>query len=276
MPFLRINGWRVPVRDRSSTRESATVGAIVDTMRGSSKDKRARIQHPRSFTAPCLSREEADTIIGFMSGPSKGHRWLFDADLWSADGVGPELGFTAVIAAGGRFGGFHATITEIVFAPDEPLGPLWTVIVYRRPVATWIHYAIRSDGAVFVDGVRDDAADVTWLQVTDGAVGITGAPDDFDDLVILHFEVCDRFIADSHTWQEAESRPFSALPILEVDGDVIDGRRLEAIGVADGSQPARQFGGRPPAEPSAASRWRNNARDVPFTLVPAGSSAVYP
>ena len=43
----------------------------------------------------------------------------------------------------------------------------WTVAFWRRAQAetAWNHYIIRSDGAQWVDGVRNDAADTSWFGV---------------------------------------------------------------------------------------------------------------
>ncbi len=103
--------------------------------------------------------------------------------------------------------------------------------------------------------------------MTSTAVQFTGAPDDFDELAVFRFRTAERQMSESHAWQTTESRPLSAFPAVELDGDLIAGRRVQVHGIA-AAQPVVQFGGRPPAEPLAAQGWRNNARSVSYTLRP--------
>jgi len=275
--FLRILGWRVPVQMNSAALATSFAGGRVSaSSRAVRVDRRRTVLIGRSFTAPHLSKEEADTLECLLSGQA--HAFPFDADLWSFDGVGPVPGFVAPILGGGLFGSFaRVTVLDLDFS-REPLGRNVSVWVFRRAggAGPWVHYQARTDGAVFVDGARDDEADTSWLTITPELVTLTGAPDDFDSLAVFRCWTADRCVVEAHAWQTTESRPLPRLPRLEVDGDVIAGRRYQAIGKI-GAQPAAAFGGRPPAEPLAASRWRNNGRNVSFELLPVpGTVEVIP
>jgi hypothetical protein len=51
------------------------------------------------------------------------------------------------------------------------------------------HHAVRSDGAKFLDGERDDALDTSWLSVSNGQV--TLGPGLYDELLVVKGEVSD-------------------------------------------------------------------------------------
>ena len=51
------------------------------------------------------------------------------------------------------------------------------------------HHAVRSDGAKFLDGERNDALDTSWLSVSNGRV--TLGPGLYDELLVVEGEVSD-------------------------------------------------------------------------------------
>ena len=258
MAFLRINGWTIPVENESASRGTSEFGRRMQTQNGRARFERRRIKHNRSFTSPCLSLENADTLEGLIAG--EGHRWSFDSDAWSDDGIGPEAGLVvSYLSTGSKFGSGHLGSTSVTFDlrrfPNDRFAE-WTAIAWVRIATVWYRRTIRSDGAQWEDGVRDDTIDNSWLTVSDG--GFSLGVVEIDDLAFLRFRASDSFVTESYAWQNTESRPFSSMPFLEVDGDVISGRRQNMLGRVQEAE-GIQYGG--------AGGWVNNARNVPFELV---------
>lgn len=168
--FLTINGYEVEVSsggvsgsyDEGADRARAFSGRYLSTVRYEKEEY--------SLSSPLLTKADAIALRGLLRG--LGHCWSFDNDLYSSKGLGPQAGSTATqSASGGKFGG-RAIIANVVFAANVTQD--WTVLLYRYWHA-WKHWAMRSDGAIYLNGVRDDTLDTHWLSVDgSGNVTITG------------------------------------------------------------------------------------------------------
>lgn len=266
MSFLRINGWAVGVEEGSASENRLVVGADATSEQAAPIFGRSRPILSWKAQSKPLTQQTADALEGIVCG--LGHRFPFDANLFSTRGRGPLSTAGASIVAGGVFGGFCASVTTLVY--DLAIGPMpfadrWTVMAFREEAGAFRHYIVRSDGAVFYEGVRDDSVDVSaWLSVFDGFLGVFGAPTRFDELIALAFCADDDQCIAWASRMRDDRIPFSSLPRLDVEGDLFGGRSLEAIGAIDGAE--RHVGMSNGVALPDGTFWRNNARRVPFTL----------
>lgn len=82
-------------------------------------------------------------------------------------------------------------------------------------MATWTelskykHHAVRSDGAKFLDGERDDALDTSWLSVSNGRV--TLGPGLYDELLVVKGEVSDDQIK---AWAKMGAPFYDPIPVI--------------------------------------------------------------
>lgn len=227
--FLNVNGFAVPVALDSLKRPAAEeLGTRERMLDGSLYSHRSAKKRRLECELPPMTEAEAlEAYEGLLRGD--GHVWSFDASLYSSKGLGPNAGYAASQSgSGGKYSGkltLNATNGTIAFPAQ--LGARWTVMVWRHEGGAWRHYVIRSDGAKWVNGVRNDIASTSWLSMAGGAVTLTntaGAAQDYDDLVALPFLV-------AQTWPAivaASSRPFPPLPRLEVYGDALLGSSASA------------------------------------------------
>ena len=106
------------------------------------------------------------------------------------------------------------------------VGTLYTLAAWVKPGGgAWQHEILRSDGAKWVDGVRNDAATL-HIDVSSSAFRLLSpgsGTDYFDDLVWLPFEIYADWAAD---WA-ARTRTFPPLRYLEISGDLLGGYRID-------------------------------------------------
>ena len=172
---------------------------------------------------------QADAYAWTCLFTGEGETWSFDASLYGSKGTGPStnVGCTVEISTP-KFGvgrlNVPATTGVIAYtAAVNSFGSSskWAVLVWRSTDAgaTWTQYVVRSDGAKWVNGTRNDAASTTWLSVASGVVTITnttGSAVKYDDLVVLPFELMT-------TWPASlGAAAFSPLPFVDLAGDVVD------------------------------------------------------
>lgn len=258
MVFARLNGFTLPVSNDSVRRTSEPIGRPQEGYRNAPIIRRRKFVLGWSLETTIQSADAANGLEGLIDGV--GHHWPFDVHLWSDDGQGPESGFTATInPSGGKFDG-HASITSITY--DVDLGPEFTITVFRLESSVWNHYAIRSDGVKYFQGIRNDGKDTSWLT-TDPAVGrfaIGGSPTGYDDLVFVPYHMSTLQIEAHFTWQDTDLNPFSKLPILTLDGDIIPNKTIRVNGEV-GAEPFLQHGAL-----AGGSSPTNNARTISFRL----------
>ena len=213
MAFLELNGWTVPVAAGSVSEEPVEIGERDRAFDGTYRSSiRAVKRRWRMKTVPMI-RSDAEALRGLLLG--LGHYWSFDTDLYSSKGLGPVAGYSATQSStGGRFGG-KVSVTSISYAAGLPSS--WTVLVSRWSGTAWEKYAVRSDGAKWKDGARNDALSTTWLSVSGGTVTLTGTSTSFDELIVLPYLATD---AQIQAWH-ALTVPFSALPRINATGDLV-------------------------------------------------------
>lgn len=259
MPFLTVNGLTLSVADGSAKESFEEIGDTSRAFDGTLR--RSRLTRKRILsvdTAPMLATD-AYAWEQLLAG--EGHTWSFNTSLYSSKGLGPNAstGLT-VNATAPQFGAgmmrvaAAGTPNTAVFATG--LGSVWTVAVWVSVAAgPWGHFVVRSDGAKWVNGVRNDGAATAFLVVS-GSVTLSGHTTDtvdYDDLVVLPYAVPDAW---PETWGVATSA-FSALPALTLGGDVVpEGTRtvMGSVEVSDVGQ--MTLGG----------SWRDNARVIAVTF----------
>src|SRR5690606_25734386 len=175
--------------------------------------------------------------------------WPFDSDLWDVKGLPFESG-TAELTLDGVYGA--AAVVRSDLKTDTGIMEPWTILVWRGvenvggtgfltpwfpaefgPASSinWAHYAIRSDGAKWRNGVRFDQADTSWIKLEDGELTLVAEQpgsgyNAFDDLVILPFLAPEALVLGVY----GLGRPYPRLPRIDVEGLATDGRVLVCEG----------------------------------------------
>lgn len=237
--FARLNGWALPVKDGSVSEGRSSFGRLESSYLG--RPTRGHRAHGRaiSFAALYLEQEDADTLEGLLEG--RGWHFPFDVDAHSDNGIGPDSGTWSILprppVSDGVFGGGYLVVSATT-TWDLTLPEVFTVLFWRDVDAVAEHVAVRSDGAKWIDGVRNDAAITTELAVGSGAVALAAGA--YDDLVVLPFAASAAFIVAVHRWCTERGLAFY-VPFDEQTGrDVV----LDTAAVLDGTGAVERWGGR--------------------------------
>ena len=224
MPYATINGITLPVATGNGERSDDSLATQPRTASGGFTNEIRARRSKYAFTTGLLTLDEASTWELLLRG--LGHRWSFDADLYSSKSLLFTTDVNAtIVTAHPKFG---AGNLQIVTTPvsywdlDTPDG--WTVGVWYYNGGTWQHRLHTSNGTQWQDGVQGSYA---WSLAP--SVGIfsldTG---EWDDLVFLPFAITD---AMGDAWPLADT--FSALPTLTLDGDCVYNRAVAVRGMWD-------------------------------------------
>lgn len=168
----------------------------------------------------------------------EGEVWSFDSSLYGSKGSAPStnVGCTFELSVpkygAGRLN-VPATTGSIAYPITVMVGDStkWSAAFWRSTDsgATWTHYVIRSDGAKWVNGSRNDAASTTWFSVTTSTASITnttGSAVKYDDLVLLPFLVLDDWPSQMYSAGVA----YVPAPYLDLEGDLIDDGTRRVLG----------------------------------------------
>lgn len=209
LPWLLANGIELAViaaiatAPKGARRDIGDQGGAVDgTMRLTQQTRKRDI----AFSTIPLTQSDAFAWESYLSG--EGHVWSFDANVYSSKGLGPSSssGATVMTGSGSKFGTgalFINISTGTITFTGALLNtfkatPAWTVGVWRFDDGTdsdFHHYMVRSDGAKWKDGVRNDGTGTAWLTVSGANVTLTAGgfvdPVLYSDLVCLPFKVLD-------------------------------------------------------------------------------------
>lgn len=237
MAFLTLNGITVQVADGSfkkdvdvvgGGRERALSGALRSTF----------IANKRKWsgaTAP-LPPAEAEAWRRLLLGECDAVGW--DANLYSGRGLPPAVstGAARSSTAPVKFGLYLSVgTTPVVY--NFALGAVWSYSVWRNNAGAWQHYIVRSDGAKWFAGGRNDAT-VAPLAV-DGTGNVTlPASQKYDELVVFPFLVPDAWAVPLFT----ATAPFT-YPELAAAGTSIDGAPRSVLPAYGGAAVQRVAGG---------------------------------
>ena len=228
MGALHIAGFEIPVARGSGQRTTGQQGAPTRALDGSPGGGIFEDVEDASFNTPIISLAEARAIDNLCRG-SNGARWSCDDTVYSTNGM--EFIDTPTFQAGTVQFGTHA-IQINASGGDLDVYTVTSATLNKYTVAAWTningagwnHHILRSDGAKWVNAVRNDVATLkidvvanVFTLLDDGSIMY------FDDVVWLPFEIDDDWGAD---WPQLEA--FSNLPDLEVWGDLFGEHQFTA------------------------------------------------
>lgn len=248
MALLKLNGINLGVLMAVANEPavaSRDIGGLTVAVDGTSRLTRSARKLDTSFQSVPLTLADAHAWRCFLAG--EGEVWNFDAHLYGSKGT-PASAITNTVQSAGsaKFGAgklsVGATTGSVSFlAAINSWGAssAWSVGVWRFEGGAWHHYLARSDGAKWVDGVRNDAASTTWLSVSSGTVTIantSGSAVLYDDLVVLPFLVP----VDWPAQWVAENAAFGLLPYHAATGDwVAEQATRTVLGIVETSSKMR-------------------------------------
>lgn len=200
------------------------IGSVTEASDGSLVITRTARKGDFKFTTKPLTSARAWAWEGLLAG--LGEVWPFDVSLYGSKGTAPAVPETPpdVVLQSGvtKFGAQALKINDpYSWSTDPFLGAVYTGAVWCRVDAgAFKHYVIRSDGAKFVDGVRDDGASMPLLYSSGGIVlTFTGAGTTYyyDDLVGCPFLWPDDWPAQV----AGSSLAFGPAPFVTAAGDLV-------------------------------------------------------
>ena len=280
MSMISVNGIAVSIAVGQAGFKVSTINADRTTQANRALINRTRARFDYQMQTTTIEPREADFIAALIGGA--GHRMSFDADLWSTRGRRPSGSLLTGItntAPTPKFGanrlllGGATSFVSWDFASIESTTPLvdrWLVQAWRCSTTSavdWHLWQVRSDGAVFFDGVRDDNLDASWCQVSNGVLtikrGTSPTCEAVDELSIIFAQPSDAQVVQAAAWQMA-GNPWSDMPRVVAYGDFNE-RSGVFLGRVEGDQQVSSYS--ESANWLADSAWRNNARSVSFELI---------
>lgn len=229
MGDLHIAGFEIPVARQGGEASSGQAGGVMRAIDGSPGGGVFHDVEDGTFQTPQMPLSTANAIRDLCRG-ANGSRWGCDNSVWSSSGL--SMTDTPTFQSGTVKFGTHA-ISIAGAAGDVSIATVVTANVTKYTLAAWTkdgagawqHQILRSDGAKWVDGTRNDAATL----IHSVAANVWTLEDHasntryFDELVWLPFEIADSWGAD---WPQAEV--FSDLPDLQVWGDLFGAHEFTA------------------------------------------------
>ncbi len=278
MPFLRINGWTIPVANATPTHELTVTGRRDRSHRGQLRSSERFHRRRWNVKAVVKDHDDAHSIEGLVAGRAQ----FFDlADgLQAATGLMPLPpgaigGATILPGTTGAFGdgvlSVPAATVGTVVAWDAQIGAEWTVMFMRSVAGDFLGHAVRSDGSSYVDGAASSTfghpaasgGDGVYVRVTDGVAEIvkdgTAADEIFDDVSILSYRASDSML-EQVTQEASLGLKFGPAPFVRCDGDLVGASSIICRGTVSGTEIVTK----PSRLPLLG--WVNNARIVSFTL----------
>lgn len=266
--FCRVCGVTITCAADSVARKLERVDDSSVSMVNRPINRRRGLRLTVEASTTPTSRTRLAALDGLIRGHA--HAWTYDVDFHSSRGKGPEAGLTAsiVVSPTPKVGAGCADISEITYDLDVSddgveLADRWCWHGWVHDGAAWQDVQVRSDGAVWVDGVRDDTFDTTWLVIGFGSMSLTGVV--VDDVALFLFEPDDDMIDELHAWHVDNA--WAAFGRLVVDGDLVEGRTFDALGDVD-EGPVVQF--------SDGGTWENAGGVLRFRLQQQEKSALAP
>jgi hypothetical protein len=206
------------------------IGDEGEAADGSWRVTRQTRKRDLSFGTTALSKTDAFVWESLVSG--EGHVWNFEAlNEYSSKGLGPTTFTDCDLSTNHKFGSksLHVALGGGVVTWPALINSFgatatdWTLMFWWRDDggdSLFHHFVVRSDGAKWKDGVRNDATVTTFVSVSGGNVTFIGTGGDetyLDDLVAYPFKVLD-------TWPAivaARTTAFQGTPYLEATGDLV-------------------------------------------------------
>jgi len=264
MAFLLINNYSVPIAHEQASEDNERLGSQERAFGGELIDiERADPKKIWSMETIPLNGALGHSLEMLLLG--RGEVWSFDEGgvspnfFWGSKGTG-TFSITGTIttsiglypAVFDRSVAFNPT-AKVIF--DLTLPNDWTVII-RQGASQ--HFVKRSDGAQWIDGIRDDITPIPDIGVTAGdrpfIENTTGAIKNYDDFVVLPFLLAEEIVLEVAPLVT----PWADLPWLRTSGNVA----LSAVYFTEGTNvktSLSQFH-------DSSSTWVPAGRVVSFTL----------
>jgi len=209
MSFFEINGLAVPVEKFAENRDRV-LGSVGRNALGDGTAPDGKNKRKFDVTLQLMDLSTAQAWAGLLGG--SGHSISFDASLYSADGLGPDTGYTTSLSTTVKFGARSCYVYSGRTATWQLVEwGSYTISAWGYSSA-WHHIAI-IDGTKYVDG---SVGSFTDLAYSGGALTLTGSTySRIDDAVIYPGAMP---IA---TVQAMHAQAFSDLPQVLLSGDAI-------------------------------------------------------
>lgn len=195
--WFTINGIEAAKVVSSSNQPSAKprdVGYQGEASDGSFVLTRRDTKRDFKFTTRPLSGVAAIAWESLLRG--EGHVWSFDVSAYSSKGLAPTVSDGTLVSSSPppKFGAKCYQLTTDAEARFGSLVAPWTAAVWYRDegamVPAWHHIVVRSDGAKWADGVRDDGAGAAGIDFSGGDAHFIGGdpgPLSIDDLILCPY-----------------------------------------------------------------------------------------
>jgi len=238
MPYLTLSGFEVSVSTQGSSYERTALGGETRAFGGQLVPERRSISRKLVAETPIGGREEHRALAGLVQGD--GHKWNFDADLYSSKGLGPQAGYAITMSATGGVISGYVQVTSAGSLTYRKIQPGdYSVMVWKYVGAAWIQYALVFDmsagsttqykaGAPHTPAGSDNI--LNWFAYSTGTgdftlsgkdIAGTNANSRYDELVIVPYAMTAAMVSAFHVEVQTTGVPFSELPLLNVAGDII-------------------------------------------------------
>ena len=177
--FASINGVRMPVTSFDEADDSLrtdtrliTGGMHRDLTGGGRK---------QAWTTTLALMPLADALAWRALLEGRGFRWGFDTTLYSDKGLLMTSASSTLDATGGPFGGPALDVTATSSASFDDW-PAWSVILWAKPGASWVHRVQTSDGEQYQDG---SAWSYAWTATAGSGLALSSDHTEIADVLAL-------------------------------------------------------------------------------------------
>lgn len=185
---LKLNGITLPVLVDGAAQERVAVEDFARAFDGTPRSVERSAKRRWRFRLGVQTQENAHAFRQLISGA--GHHWSFDADLYSSKGLVPvtTAPAPAIVAPGslpfrghGKIANWGGGVVADCYTSKTEWAvgthAAWTLLasLYRNGNGYndgWNLWLIRSDGARWVNGARDDTANPRILSYVSGIVRV--------------------------------------------------------------------------------------------------------
>jgi hypothetical protein len=226
MTILTLNGIAISsiVATADVKGERRDVGDVGEAVDGTTRITRQTRKYDLGFKSVPLVVGASFSWEQLLIGA--GDVWSFDAHVYSSKGWpgSPTSGSISISTSVKKYGAASLLIATGSSWSTTGLGLAapYTVATWNLiDSGDWTHYVLRSDGAKWVDGVRNDGANFsTIFSISSGDVVLAGSGSigsAFDDLVVCPYLWQDSWPAAVH----AADAAFGPTPFVDLRGDLI-------------------------------------------------------
>ena len=229
MAFITLNGIALSVLANSGDRDDLEIGEGLSRAFDGSAQRSVRAWK-RQWTLSTIPDvpSVSQAFVALLQG--RGHRWSFDTDLYSDQGLGPSASSATSIAAGGRWSNamlFTTSGGSLSYAGlAGALG--FTLLVWHEDSGVWNDYALTWNAAgtltnVYKNGVAQAVAlpaFITSFTIATGTLVLVANASStsraFDDMVAWPFEAPAAWLPQVYAFRNAG--PWSFGPTFTMSG----------------------------------------------------------